>query len=169
MNEQSSLQLGLECLKSGKVDEAIQHLEQATAEFPDNYRALDFLGVAYAQKGLFNRAVGTLEAAVKLHPKSASVHYNLAQAYRADGIYDKAKDHYEQALRIDPMYVKAEAGLKLIPSIESDMASVACAWHTGEPAIDKCQNCHLPVCTECKNSRGGVTYCPKCIEKLKLD
>jgi len=168
MDDQSSLRIGLECLKAGRIDEAIGHLEQAATAAPDDYRALDFLGVAYAQKGLYSRAVGTIEAAVKLHPRSPGLHYNLGQAYRADGMYDKAKEHYQMALKIDPMYLKAAEALKLIPSAEDAVSEISCAWHTDEPAVDKCSNCHLPVCAACKTPRNGQIYCPKCVEKIKI-
>lgn len=166
MSEQTAIQLGIECLKSGRIDEAIQHLEAATAASPDDYKALDFLGVAYAQKGLYSRAVGTLQVAMKLHPMSASIHYNLGQAYRADGIYDKALEHYQQALKIDPMYIKATNAIKLIPSAASALVDQSCARHIGEPAVDKCSNCHLMLCTECKTLKNNKVYCPKCAEKV---
>ena len=168
MNELSALQLGLEALKSGKIDEAIQYLEQAATATPDDPKALDLLGVAYAEKGLYSRAVGAFEAAIKLHPMSASLHYNLAQAYRADGVYEKAKEHYQQALKIDPLYLKAESAMKLIPSQQSTVESQSCTWHTEEQAIAKCSNCHLPICRQCQKLRDGLSYCPKCVEKLKL-
>lgn len=167
MSTQSSLQLGTECLKSGKIDEAIQYLEKATMEFPQDYRGFNFLGIAYAQKGLHNRAIGSLEVAKKLHPRSASIHFNLGLAYHADGFSDRAKEHFEEALKIDPTYARASQALRGMLHQEDSILSQGCARHTDEPAIGLCQLCRLPMCLKCRTVVGTQTLCEKCAEKVR--
>jgi len=164
MNELSSLQLGIESLKNKAIDEAIEHLERATVEFPDDYRALSALGVAYAKKGMNNRAIGTLEAAVKLRPDIASIHYNLGLAYQGDGMADKAREHYERALALDPGYAKAyEAISALIVQPHASLVN-SCAWHADEPSVGECSICHLSVCSACKREVEQTVYCKLCLK-----
>lgn len=92
MSEQNQLKYGLECLKAGKIDEAIGQLETACEIDPSDYRAFNYLGIAYAQKKLFNRAIGAFNKAIQLRPNIPSIHYNLGLAYDADGLPEKARE-----------------------------------------------------------------------------
>lgn len=162
MSEQSLLQLGMECLKAGKLDEAIQYLEQATVQSPGDYKGFNFLGIAYALKGLNNRAIGTLEAAGNLRPDIPSVQYNLGLAYKADGIEDRAKEHFDRALELDPHHQKSADALSDMVFAGSAMLRKSCARHADEPAVAECSVCRLALCDRCKKTIGGVVCCPKC-------
>jgi Tfp pilus assembly protein PilF len=163
--------LGLEYLKAGKIDEAMEHLETATTRFPEDYQGFTYLGVAYAQKGLYNRAVGAFQAAVRLRSDLPSIRYNLGLAYQADGFPDKAGEEFEEALRLDPSYQKAEQALKAIKVEEKKsqdtISDQACARHTDETAVGVCAYCHLPICKECKTEWRGRTYCSNCVDILR--
>ena len=168
MPAQTPLELGLECLKANRIDEAIQYLEEATTRFPEDYRGFNYLGVAYARKELYNRAVGAFLAALHIRSNIPSIHYNLGLAYRADGFPDRAREEFQEALRLDPSYQKAEQALKALEVEEqsSDAVSAqACTKHTDEPAVALCSFCHLPVCGECKTIVDGSVYCPRCAEQ----
>jgi tetratricopeptide (TPR) repeat protein len=169
MATQNSLQLGIECLKAGKIDEAVEHLERATAESPQDYQGFNYLGVAYSLKRQYNRAVGAFQAALRLRPNVPSIHYNLGLAYQADGLPDLAREQFEHALKIDPAYKKAADALAALNKqlAKDDYSEMACARHTDEPAVGVCSFCHLPVCNQCKRIRGGQVYCVSCIEKLE--
>lgn len=166
-SDQSPLQKGLECLKANRIDEAIAHLERATAFAPDDYQAFNYLGVAYAQKGLYDRAVGAFQTAVHLRPNVASMHYNLGLAYQADGFPDRAMEEFRQALEIDPGYTKAAEAIKALEAASSgDSASAqSCVRHMDEPAVARCSFCHLPICRECVTMVGGQVFCPACASK----
>ena len=168
MPAQSPLQLGIECLKAGKIDEAIEHLERATAESPQDPQGFNYLGVAYSLKQQYNRAVGAFQAALRLRPNVPSVHYNLGLAYQADGLPDMAREQFEHALKIDPAYKKAEDALAALNSQlkKDDYSEMACARHTDEPAVGICTFCHLPVCSECRRILDGHVYCVSCAEKI---
>ena len=169
MSVPNSFQLGLECLKARKLDDAVQHLEEATAEQPENYQAFNFLGVAYAQKGLHNRAVGAFLTAIQIQPSVASIHYNLGVAYQSDGSKDMALDEYHKALFLDPKYFKAEDAIRALAfqdtSNNEELQLQACGRHVDEPAVALCSFCKLPVCEECKNVVSGAVYCPKCAKQ----
>jgi Tfp pilus assembly protein PilF len=161
--EQTSLQFGLDHLKAGRIDEAIEQLEKATVQSPEDYRAFNYLGVAYAQKKSYNRAVGALEKAAQLSPNIPSIHLNLGLAYQADGFPDRAREHFNTALSLDPSYERAAAALKSLDAEErSHISTQSCARHADEPAIAVCSFCHLPICAECKMVVDGQIYCTNC-------
>lgn len=168
MSDQNQLKQGLELLKAGKIDEAIGQLELACEMDPSDYRAFNYLGIAYAQKKLFNRAIGAFNKAIQLRPDIPSVHYNLGLAYDADGLPEKAREEFEKALELDPNYEKAREALKHVMKEEEELnQGQACARHTDEPAIGHCSFCHLPVCKECKTIIDGKIFCKFCAEKLR--
>lgn len=168
MRVRTPLEIGLELLRAGKLDEAIEQLELATTRFPEDYRAFNYLGVAYAQKKLVNRAIGALQTAIRLRGDVANIHYNLGLVYQAEGFHEEARQEFEKALEIDPSYHRAEEALRAMRegAQEAEMlASQACARHTDEPAVALCSFCHLPVCARCKKLIGGRVYCVKCAGK----
>jgi len=164
---QTPLQLGLEYLKAGKINEAIEHLERATARFPEDYQGFNYLGVAYAREGLYNRAVGAFQAALRIRPNIPSIHYNLGVAYQADGLPEMAREAFQKALRLDPSYHKAAEALKVLEDqTYEEMFSVqACARHTDEPAVGVCTFCHLHVCKRCKTVVNDEIFCSACATK----
>lgn len=103
--------LGVEAFKSGNVDKAVELLEAATQSDHTNYKALCFLGAAYAAKDRYNAAIGAFKTAEQIAPGVASIHYNIAQAYEASGILDEAEYEYGRALEINPEYPRAKEAL----------------------------------------------------------
>lgn len=164
----SPLELGLESLKANDIDKAIEYLEQATSEFPEDFAGLNYLGAAYARKGLYNRAVGTFLAALNLKPNVPSIHFNIGLAYQADGFLPEAKAEFEKALAIDPSYERAAEALKTIDAqlAEDTLSAQSCMKHTDEPAVALCSWCHLPICDECQTFVEGKVYCPRCAEQV---
>ncbi len=168
MADPTSLELGLEALKAGKIDEAVRNLERACADSPDDYRGFNFLGVAYAEQKSYDRAVGAFQTALQLRPKAPSVHFNIGLAYQADGFPDRAREHFQKALELDPDYEKARQALRLLDSqeeAEPEIAARTCARHTDEPAVGVCSFCHLPVCKKCEILVDQTVYCSVCAGK----
>ena len=165
---QSSLELGLESLKANDIDKAIEHLEQATTYSPSDFAGLNYLGIAYARKGLYNRAVGAFLAALNLKPNVASIHFNIGLAYQADGFLPEARGEFEKALEIDPSYQRATDALKAleIQAAEDTLSAQSCMKHTDEPAAALCAWCHLPICEACQTFVDGKIYCPRCGEQV---
>ena len=69
--------LGLIYLKQGKVDAAIEYLEQANHYLPDEPEILLHLADAYLEKGLKEKALQTLEHAVQIEPDNAELREKL--------------------------------------------------------------------------------------------
>ena len=167
MPAETPLQLGLESLKAQKLDEAIKHLEEATAQFPEDHQGFNYLGVAYAQKGLANRAIGAFQTAIQIRDNIPSIHYNLGLAYQAERFPDKAREEFKQALGLDPSYMKAVEALKVLDAHEhsqNSLSAQSCARHADEPAVDICPFCQLPICDKCKTVVNGQALCTNCAE-----
>jgi tetratricopeptide (TPR) repeat protein len=110
----SYLEQGLAAFKSGDYDTAISLLEAATREEPENYRAFNYLGAAYAGKGKYNAAIGAFKSAEQINPGVVSIHYNLGQAYEAAGVPAEAEYEYECCLRMDFSYARAQEALNAL-------------------------------------------------------
>lgn len=167
MPNRTPFQRGLDSLKAGKGDDAIKHLEQATVESPEDFRAFSYLGAAYAQKKLYDRAVGAFLAALHLRPGVPSIHYNLGLAYQADGFAEKARTEFQNALDIDSTYRKAQDALIALDSRDQagELHKQACGRHVDEPAVAVCSFCQLPICEKCKTIVEGTVYCPVCARR----
>lgn len=165
---QTSLDLGLDALKTGRFDEAVGYLERACSEYPHDYRGFNYLGVAYAQVKKYDRAVGALQTAMSIRPSVPSIHYNLGLAYQADGLADLAREQFRMALDIEPGYVKAQEALDRLAEEDralEALAAQACARHTDRPAVGVCSFCHLPVCKDCRVVVADQVFCSNCAGK----
>lgn len=69
--------LGLIYFKQGKLDAAIENLEQANHYLPDTPEILLHLADAYLEKGLKEKALQTLEHAVRIEPDNAELRQKL--------------------------------------------------------------------------------------------
>ena len=69
--------LGLVYFKQGKLDAAIENLEQANHYLPDTPEILLHLTDAYLEKGLKEKALQTLEHAVKIEPDNVELRQKL--------------------------------------------------------------------------------------------
>src|SRR5438105_13594230 len=104
--------LGVEALQRGDGAAAIQHLEQACAESPDDFRAHLYLGGAYGQQNRAEDAVRVLTRAVELQPTSPQAQYNLGVALERAGRAADAAPALEKALALQPEYPQAQAALR---------------------------------------------------------
>ncbi|MGD0060626.1 MAG: tetratricopeptide repeat protein [Verrucomicrobiia bacterium] len=103
--------LGVVLEQSGRIPEAIGHLEQALRIKPDFPEAQCNLGIALGQAGRIPEAIGHLKEALQIKPDFAEAHYNLGVALMATGRMPEAIEQFEQALRINPNYAEAHCNL----------------------------------------------------------
>ena len=103
--------LGIALGRAGKIDEAIEHCEQALRIKPDFAEAHYNLGVALAQTGRMDEAIAHYEQALRFKPDFAEAHYSLANALLAMGDLEDAIAHYKQALRIKPDFAETHYNL----------------------------------------------------------
>jgi tetratricopeptide (TPR) repeat protein len=103
--------LGYLLQDSGRLSEAIGHLEQALRINPGYAEAHNTLGLVLLKQGKVQEAIGHYEQALRIKPDLAAAHYNLGIALRRRGRLQEAISHYEQALRLKADYAEAHYNL----------------------------------------------------------
>jgi tetratricopeptide (TPR) repeat protein len=103
--------LGNALLQAGRMQEGIEHYEQALRIEPDFAEAHNNLGIALLQLGNVAEAVGQYEQALRIKPDFADAHSNLGDALLRLGKVAEAIGYYEQALRIKPDFALAHHNL----------------------------------------------------------
>ena len=88
--------------ESGRVPEAIPHLEQALKLRPDFPEAENNLGYDLIQLGRPREAIPHLERALKLQPKFAEAHNHLGIAFMATDRAEEGIKEFNEALRLKP-------------------------------------------------------------------
>ena len=101
-----------ELLAAGRVDDAIQVLQEKVAHSATDAEAYNLLCRAYFMLDEWDRAISACERAVKLDPRNSSYHLWLGRAYgeKADrtsffsaaGIAKKVHTEFERAVELDP-------------------------------------------------------------------
>jgi tetratricopeptide (TPR) repeat protein/DNA-binding winged helix-turn-helix (wHTH) protein len=92
---------GYIALKTGKLDEAVEHFKEALKHLPptsgiDLYE--DCLANAYLQLRRFDEAITEYERILGLNPKYPMATYHLGQAYEARGEVGRAREAYRRFL-----------------------------------------------------------------------
>ncbi len=81
---------------------------------PQDPRALDALGWAYAQAGYLVKAEGALKQAVDAAPQYGPAHLHLGITYLRWGQNDLAREQLSEAQRVDPAGAAGEAASRLL-------------------------------------------------------
>src|ERR1700679_2334224 len=98
----SQLQDAARELSAGKLDEAEHDLESLLHSNPEEYRALDLLGVVRVLQHREAEAQSLFEQVVKAAPGFAAGHAHLGLLYLHLGRTQDALPELRQALRLDP-------------------------------------------------------------------
>lgn len=103
--------LGEILLDSGRVPEALEHLEAAVRLRPDYPEARNNLGNALARSGRLPEAIGEFVAALRLEPNYVMARENLSDALIQSGRYEDAIAQLDQVLTLRPDLPEAQASL----------------------------------------------------------
>ena len=98
-------------LRNQDYDSRLSIWESVVAQRPENARAYNNLGHAYAAEGAHAKAADHYRTAVELRPAYAQAHNNLGNELAAMGAPDEAIASYQRALEIEPAYAKAAYNL----------------------------------------------------------
>lgn len=90
-----------------RFPEAIGHLKQITAAYPEHVEAFVDLGIAYTAQGFFAQAEAILSRGLEIDPHDFASHYHLGGLYAAWGRAEAAYEHLQQASQRDPEKLQA--------------------------------------------------------------
>ena len=95
------IDIALEYENIGHWNHAVEVLNEALLDNPENETALHELGFCFESMGMSEDAIGVFQSFVDRHPYSCPGWYNLGNVYQRTGKYPRAIDAYEYALVVD--------------------------------------------------------------------
>jgi len=98
----ANLDDAIRILKSGKLREGTEILEDLVGADPENVNVLYNLGMCYSELGSIDKSIVTLEKCVRLAPEHANALTALGFSYSRKGEQEKALAKLKAALEIDP-------------------------------------------------------------------
>ena len=101
------LQAAMELHREGAWAQAKQLYEGILESQPDNFDALQLLGLLASQTKNYEASVALIAKAIAINPSQASVHANLGFALKALGRYKESVLSYLNAIRITPDFADA--------------------------------------------------------------
>jgi tetratricopeptide (TPR) repeat protein len=99
--------LAIALAKSGQIDQAIEHCQEALRINPNDSTAHNNLGLIFTNMGRLPQALEHFKAAVGSNPTDAPAHCNYGNALAKLGRPADAILHYQEAIRLRPNYVQA--------------------------------------------------------------
>jgi len=99
---QRAYRLANDCVKAGRLAEAIPHYEEALRLSPHHVNALTNLGAVRHRLGQHDDAAACYRRALAVDPNAVRVHCNLALLMRDVGDLDATVRHYDAAHRLLP-------------------------------------------------------------------
>jgi len=99
--------LGYALFQKKRLDEAIEHFQQALRIKPDYAEAHHNFGNAWLQKGRADEAIVQYEEALQINHQDARSHNNLGYVLLQKKRVDEAIVHFQQALQVNPEYTEA--------------------------------------------------------------
>lgn len=95
--------------RTGKLEEAVHHLQSAHEANPKNPMIIANLALALADQGAWDRAVEKFESALELDPKNHRLRGLLACAQCAAGREDQARKNIQVLVREDSRWLPSTA------------------------------------------------------------
>ncbi len=103
--------LGIALAKNGRIDEAIQHFQEAIRLEPDFVYGHINLGKALDMKGQTDEEIGQFQEVIRLKPNFAKAHNTLGFALGEKGRINEAMDQFQEAIRLKPDFAEAHNNL----------------------------------------------------------
>jgi len=94
--------LGGALLEERQIDEAIEHLHEATRLDPAHAEAHSNLGVALARRGRWTDAIEQYQEALRLDPRQTQAYSNLGNAMLQEGRVGEAIAEFDKGLAVEP-------------------------------------------------------------------
>ncbi|NEP39323.1 MAG: tetratricopeptide repeat protein, partial [Okeania sp. SIO2H7] len=91
----------------GNWEEATNICHKIIKRQPNNFLALELLGICAYQKNEIKQAIAYYQKSLKINPNYAKTHNNLAVALKNNQEIDAALNHYQTAIKLRPNYAEA--------------------------------------------------------------
>lgn len=111
--------------RAGDLEQAAQICSGILQSSPDDFNALQLLGLIALQRGQLPLAAQHLLRAVQLRPDVAAVHCNLALAWAGQGKLEQAIASFRQAARLQPDLAESHNNLGVALMQRGDLAEAA--------------------------------------------
>ena len=122
----SLLQDAAQLILSGNLDKAESNLRKVLATDPEEFHALNFLGVIRAQQHKEREGEALFQRVIARKPKFVGAHVNLGHLYAQTKRDEEAAIQFQEALRLDP--TRSDALSALVSVLRSQArAAVAAA------------------------------------------
>lgn len=161
---------GIQALREGRIDAAIDLLSRAALAGGDDAEAQACLGIACSRNGLHAQARQALEAAVALEPGNADYRFHLGAALEQAGDLSGALRAYREALRIDDSHPLAYAR---VATLEASRAfSPAADLELAAPSLSSAPRAEAPwlvgpYAAAPPAGPAGTVQCPNCRQSTK--
>jgi len=107
------IELAIKYYQSGNLQQAENICREILEVQPDNFYALNTLGVIYLKLGNNESAINYFKKALQSSPANADAYYNLGNAFKNKGKVDDAVTCYQKALQLNPDLAEAYNNLGL--------------------------------------------------------
>ena len=108
---------GVKLYQEGNFEDALDVLNKALKEDPENLDIQINLGYAWEGLGKTDEAIAAYKTVIAADPENLDAHNVLGGAYYNLGQYDKARAEWEFALSLDPGFQDAADNLKLLEDL----------------------------------------------------
>ncbi|MFL6209940.1 MAG: tetratricopeptide repeat protein [Pyrinomonadaceae bacterium] len=115
---------------SKKLDEGLQHLEQAVKLYPNYLEAQLLLGTVYMEERHWEQAEAALRAALRINPKTAPAYFALGEVYRRQKKHAEAEKELLEGLKLDDKSVQGHFTLGRVYFEQGDI--VRAGPHVGK-------------------------------------
>ncbi len=137
----TSLQMAVDALQSGQLDEAERLARLVLAAQHQNPGGLNVLGWIALNRDRFDEAIAYFERVRVIQSKEASVRFGLGEAHRRKGDLQKALRHFRKAALLQPEYADAHAQIGETLRVLGQPAEAAEAYRTAlvlQPNLPHC-------------------------------
>jgi len=114
MNISGSLQIAIEHHQKGNLQQAEDLYREILKIQPDNFYAIQYLGVLYIQRGNLDLAIEYIEKALQVNSSDSHGYYNLGIALQGKGRLDDAITSYQKAIQLNPSNYDAYVNLGIV-------------------------------------------------------
>ena len=138
MQFEDQIKRGIDCLRTGRIDEGADVFKSVLAEDPDHHEAIRLFGTAQHMAGNNEVAVEYLSRASDSDKDDIKSATNLGAAYMALARVDEARTALENAYRIDPGDADVNHNLGLLAERIGDVDKAAEHYRTaidGDPEL----------------------------------